>query len=174
MFWYYFHNFWKNRKKHLKNAFISSFWHLFACFKDGTTTTEAPTTTTLNPDADCRNFTLNRCNFGNDTLITSVFQEDDEYCNFLCQVTYGDKQLLADKCSYFIYDYTNQQCDGISCVTLQFKIMWKEPLFKGKNILAVYGSTWKDFPTFCNEKGGPLSPMVDNCRREHYCNVGEN
>jgi len=112
---------------------------------DGTTTTEAPTTTTMNPDADCRNFTLNRCNFSNDTLITSVFQEDDEYCNFLCQVTYGDKQLLADKCSYFIYDYTNQQCD-------------------------VYGSTWKDFPTFCNEKGGPLSPMVDNCRREHYCN----
>ena len=112
-------------------------------FTDGTTTTEAPTTTTMNPDADCRNFTLNRCNFGNDTLITSVFQEDDEYCNFLCQVTYGDKQLLADKCSYFIYDYTNQQCDG----TLHYnsKSCERSHYLKAKIFLQCTGQPGKTF-----------------------------
>ena len=36
---------------------------------------------------------------------STTFDENDDYCTFLCTVGY------AEQCKYFVYDYPNKQCD---------------------------------------------------------------
>merc|ERR1712029_1047178 len=66
--------------------------------------------TTSAAATDCRAFTVNRCNFDKNGLISTTFDEDDSFCTFLCQVG------MADTCKYFVYDYPNKQ---LTCTATQ-------------------------------------------------------
>merc|ERR1712226_1799569 len=89
--------------------------------------------TTSAAATDCRAFTVNRCNFDKNGLISTTFDEDDSFCTFLCQVG------MADTCKYFVYDYPNKQCD----------------------LYGVQADT--DFSSYCDEEGGPALPVLANC-----------
>merc|ERR1711973_853654 len=98
-----------------------------------TTHTTRHTTTTTTPSNDCRDFTVNHCNFEENSLIKTTFGEVDTFCDTLCTVT------MADACRFFVYDYINRQCD-----------------LYGTEASA-------DISSYCNEEGGPAVPELAKC-----------
>ena len=55
-------------------------------------------------DFQCRDFTFNDCTYEVTDMITSSIGQDENFCQFLCSVTY------ADLCVYFLYDDNQKMC----------------------------------------------------------------
>ena len=55
-------------------------------------------------DYQCRDFTFNDCTYEVTDMITSSIGQDENFCQFLCSVTY------ADLCVYFLYDDNQKMC----------------------------------------------------------------
>ena len=81
----------------------------------------------------CRSYTLDRCEFSADILLSKTLDVDDVFCQTLCDVLYGSD------CKYFVYDYPQRQCDIYGTK--------HDPSFK----------------TLCAEHGGPVLPTIGHC-----------
>ena len=89
----------------------------------------------IHGNEDCTAFTVGRCNFDSEELLSTTLQESDVFCNFLCEAAY------AGRCRFYVYDFPNRRCD----------------VYGSQQAVA------DSYSSYCELHAGPAKPSLSTC-----------